>query len=84
MTLINKIKSKYVLAMIFHYLPKKKIFYISFKSKYLLKKLNLKNMYKKYFKILRDINNYIYNPNCFYFVYTNLYFEELFLILQIF
>ena len=78
MTLINKIKSKYVLAMIFHYLPKKKIFYISFKSKYLLKKLNLKNMYKKYFKILRDINNYIYNPNCFYFVYTNLYFEELF------
>ena len=42
----------------------------------MIKKLNLKNMYKKYFKIFRYSNNYIYNPNCFHLVYKNVYLEK--------
>ncbi len=33
-------------------------------------------MYKKYFKIFRYSNNYIYNPNCFHLVYKNVYLEK--------
>ena len=72
MTLIEKIKSNTCLALIFHFLTPRKIFDISFKSKYLYNVLKLKKMYQRYFQIKNEMKNLrIINDNCFIEYYTN-------------
>jgi len=72
MSLIEKIKSQKNLVLIFHFLNPRKIFDISFKSKYLYNILNLKKMYQRYFQIINEMKNLrIINNNCFIDYYTN-------------
>jgi len=71
---LNNVRSSFVQIMIFEFLPKKRIFEISFGSKYLYHNLKLKNMYKKYYQSLRKLKEYE-SPNIDIFsYYTN---EEL-------
>ena len=71
---LKNVNSSFVQIMIFEFLPKKKVFEISFGSKYLYHNLKLKNMYKKYYQSLRRLKEYE-SPSCDIFsYYTN---EEL-------
>ena len=69
---IKDVSCSFNQIMIFEFLPKKKIFEISFGSKYLFRNLKLKTMYKKYYQTLKKIKEYS-NFNFFSF-YSN---EEL-------
>ena len=69
---IKDVSCSFNQIMIFEFLPKKKIFEISFGSKYLFRNLKLKSMYKKYYQTLKKIKEY---PNFnFFSSYSN---EEL-------